>query len=159
MIDFVGKRFWFYLFSLVLIILPGLISLVLPNGLRNGIEFSSGSTFTARFAQPVNEEDLRTALEQLGHPGARVQKTTNDRIVVRTDLIEGSPQTPPIGAAPPSEREELETALEQRFSPLLDGDGNAQPPLPRVLRPSRPRCRPTSGARRRWPSSSPRSRS
>jgi preprotein translocase subunit SecF len=48
----------------------------------------------------------------------------NDRYLVRTDLIEGAASTPPIGAAPPSEREELESALEQRFGPLVDVDGN-----------------------------------
>jgi preprotein translocase subunit SecF len=121
-IDFVSKRNWFYLFSLILII-PGAISLLLPDGLRKGIEFSSGSTFTARFSQPVNEPDMRAALEQLGHPGARVQRTNSDRVVVRTDLIEGASQTPPIGAAPPSEREVLESALEERFGKLLDADG------------------------------------
>src|SRR5581483_9508363 len=105
-------------------IIPGAISLILPNGLRKGIEFSSGSTFTARFSQPVKEEDMRLALDQLGHPGSRVQRTSNDRVVVRTDLIEGASETPPIGAAPPSEREKLEAALEERFGPLLDTDGN-----------------------------------
>src|SRR5581483_6804174 len=82
-IDFVSKRLLFYAFSLALII-PGAISLILPNGLRKGIEFSSGSTFTARFSQPVKEEDMRLALDQLGHPGSRVQRTSNDRVVVRT---------------------------------------------------------------------------
>ncbi len=56
-------------------IIPGLISLVLPNGLRHGIEFSSGTTFTASFATPPSEGDLRAALAELGHPDARVQKT------------------------------------------------------------------------------------
>jgi len=123
MIDFVGKRMWFYLFSIALI-LPGLISLILPDGFRRGIEFSSGTTFTARFANPPSEAEMRTALTQLGHAGARVQKTASGRLLVRTDLIEGATQAPPIGPAPPSEREELETALAERFGPLLDGDGN-----------------------------------
>ena len=50
MIDFVSRRGWFYAFSLAIMI-PGIISLLMPNGLRRGIEFSSGSTFTARFGQ------------------------------------------------------------------------------------------------------------
>jgi preprotein translocase subunit SecF len=121
-IDFASKRRLFYVLSIIIMI-PGLISLVLPGGLITGIEFSSGSTFTARFQNPVNEEDLRQALTDLGHPDSRVQRA-GDRYLIRTGLIEGAAQTPPIGAAPPSEREELESALEQRFSPLVDPDGN-----------------------------------
>jgi preprotein translocase subunit SecF len=123
LIDFVGKRIWFYAFS-ILIILPGLISLMLPNGLRQGIEFSSGTTFGLRFEQPVSEEALRSALAELGHPDARIQKTAADRLLVRTDLIEGATNAPPFGPALPSSREELENALEQRFGTLVDGDGN-----------------------------------
>jgi preprotein translocase subunit SecF len=122
-IDFVGKRGFFYIISL-LIIVPGLISLVLPDGLRGGIEFSSGTTFAARFSQPVEETELRTALVDLGHPDARIQRSTDGRFLVRTDLIEGATTAPPVGPAPPSQREELEEALQERFSPLIDGDGN-----------------------------------
>jgi len=122
-IDFVGKRIWFYIFSLLLI-LPGLVSLLLPDGLRRGIEFSSGTTFSARFAEEVNEADMRSALAELGHPEARIQKLGEGRLLVRTDLIEGASQAPPFGPAPPSQREELETALQERFGALLDSAGN-----------------------------------
>ena len=123
MIDFVGKRIGFYIFSLLLI-LPGLVSLLLPDGLRRGIEFSSGTTFSARFAEEVNEADMRSALAELGHPEARIQKLGEGRLLVRTDLIEGASQAPPFGPAPPSQREELETALQERFGALLDSAGN-----------------------------------
>lgn len=129
MIDFVSKRNWFYLLSF-LIVLPGVISLILPGGLRTGIEFSSGTTFTARFAEPVLEADMRAALSDLGHGGARVQRTGDGSLLVRTRLLEGAIQTPAIGPAPPSEREEIETALQQRFGPLVDGDGQ---PLGRFI--------------------------
>jgi preprotein translocase subunit SecF len=122
-IDFVGKRGLFYLISIFLMV-PGLISLVLPEGLRQGIEFSSGTTFAVRFSQPVDENPLRTALDELGHPDARIQQTSDGRFLVRTDLIEGSSDAPPIGPAPPSPREDLEEALQQRFGALVDGDGN-----------------------------------
>jgi preprotein translocase subunit SecF len=123
LIDFVGKRPWFYLFSLIIMV-PGLISLLLPGGLKSGIEFSSGTTFSARFATPPQLDQLRVALAELGHPDARIQHTGEGRFLIRTDLIEGAAEAPPIGAAPPSEREELESALEARFGTLTDGDGN-----------------------------------
>jgi preprotein translocase subunit SecF len=103
---------------------PGLISLVLPGGLKTGIEFSSGTTFAVAFQEPVEEADLRAALVDLDHPESRIQKTNDGRFLVRTDLIEGSSAAPPIGPAPPSEREDLEEALKARFSPLVDTDGN-----------------------------------
>ena len=123
MIDFVASRKWFYLFSL-LIFIPGVISLVLPGGFRTGIEFTSGTTFSVRFAEPIDEPTMRQALAELGHDDVRVQRTGESRLLIRTDLIEGAANAPAIGAAPPSEREELETALEDRFGPLLDGEGN-----------------------------------
>lgn len=123
MIDFVGKRLWFYVLSLLLI-LPGMVSLLLPGGLRRGIEFSSGTTFTARFQAEVSEAALRAALAELGHAEARIQKLSEGRLLVRTDLIEGATQAPPFGPALPSEREELEAALQERFGPLLDSSGN-----------------------------------
>ena len=123
MIDFVGRRRWFYLLSLVFI-LPGVVSLLLPDGFKRGIEFSSGTTFSARFAEPVSNDEMRAALGELGHPDARVQRTTEGRLLVRTDLIEGASNAPSIGPAPPSEREDLEAALQERFGPLLDGEGN-----------------------------------
>jgi preprotein translocase subunit SecF len=129
LIDFVGRRNWFYLLSF-LIVIPGVVSLILPGGLRTGIEFSSGTTFSARFEQPVTEPEMRSALADLGHAGARVQRTSDGKLIVRTRLLEGAVNTPPIGPAPPSEREELETALEARFGPLVDSDGQ---PIGRFL--------------------------
>jgi preprotein translocase subunit SecF len=104
--------------------LPGIISIVLPDGLQTGIEFSSGSNFSVRFQEEVTPAELRSAIAELGHPESRIQQTTEGRFLVRTDLIEGSTQAPPFGPAPPSEREDMEAALVERFGPLLDDEGN-----------------------------------
>ncbi|HXH22748.1 MAG TPA: protein translocase subunit SecF [Dehalococcoidia bacterium] len=129
MIDFVGKRYWFYLFSM-LVVIPGTISLILPNGIREGIEFGSGTTFGFRFEQPVETEALRSALAELGHPDARIQRTRDGKFLVRTRVLEGGVTAPAIGPAPPSERENLESALEERFGTLVDSDGQ---PIHRFL--------------------------
>jgi len=122
MIDFVGRRGLYYFISM-LIMLPGVVSLVLPGGLHRGIEFSSGTNFSLQFQQPVTQEELRTVLGELEHPGSRIQQTTDGRLLVRTDLIEGASEAPAFGPAAPSAREELETALVQRFGPMIDADG------------------------------------
>ena len=123
MIDFVGKRPLFYLLSLLLM-LPGMVSIALPNGLRRGIEFSSGTNFAVAFQETVTQDQLRQALVELGHPEARIQQTTEGRLLVRTGLIEGAGDAPAFGPAAPSEREDLEAGLEERFGPLVDSDGN-----------------------------------
>ncbi|HWC30592.1 MAG TPA: protein translocase subunit SecF [Dehalococcoidia bacterium] len=122
MIDFVGRRGLYYFLSL-LIMVPGVISLVLPGGIQRGIEFTSGTNFSLQFEEPVSQDELRTALAELGHPGSRIQQTTEGRMLVRTDLIEGASEAPAFGPAPPSAREELEAALVQRFGPMVDSDG------------------------------------
>ena len=65
-VDFVKHRKWFYLISLVLII-PGMISLILPGGLRPGIDFTSGTIMTLQFEQTVDQPQLREAFAALGH--------------------------------------------------------------------------------------------
>ncbi len=67
MIDFVSKRYLYFTMSL-LIMLPGLVSILLPDGLKTGIEFSSGSNFSVQFQEPVTPDELRSALAELGHP-------------------------------------------------------------------------------------------
>ena len=113
-LDFVGNRWYFYAFSL-LILVPGIISLLIPPRLVPGIEFTSGTTFTIDFEEDVSQEDLRSAMSDLGHPEARIQQTSDGDYLVRTEELEGSTSIPPVGPAPPSERDEIESELEARF--------------------------------------------
>jgi len=123
MIDFVGRRAMFYFFSM-LVMLPGVISLALPGGLHRGIEFSSGTNFSVAFKESVSQDEMRAALAELGHPESRIQQTSEGRLLVRTELIEGASEAPAFGPAPPSAREELEAGLIARLGPMLDSDGN-----------------------------------
>jgi preprotein translocase subunit SecF len=116
--DFVGKRNWYYLLSL-LVLIPGIVSLLIPPALRPGIEFSSGTTFTARFQNEVEQQDLRSAMSDLGHPEARVQRTGENKFLIRTAELEGAAQAPELGPAPTGEREVLEAALMERFGSLV----------------------------------------
>ncbi len=123
MIDFVGRRNWYYLLSL-LVLLPGIISLAVPPSLKPGIEFTGGTTFTVRFAEAVDQDELRSALSDLNHPEAVVQRTGENRFLVRTRELEGTARAPEVGPAPPSERDEIESGLRERFGEFLDNDGN-----------------------------------
>jgi preprotein translocase subunit SecF len=122
MFDFVGRRNWYYLLSL-LVLVPGMISLAIPPSLKPGIEFTGGTTFTVRFAQNVHQDALRSALSQLGHPEAIVQRTGENRFLVRTRELKGAAAAPEIGPAPPSERDTIEAGLRQQFGDFLDNEG------------------------------------
>ena len=81
MMDIVGKRFWFFLASAVIII-PGIISLAIF-GLDPGIDFSSGTTMTLRFDAEVEQSQLRQELADLGYDKAMIQHTGDDDFFVR----------------------------------------------------------------------------
>jgi preprotein translocase subunit SecF len=123
-LDLVGKRGWFYLFSF-LTLLPGTISLLIPPSLKPGIDFSSGSTFTVRFEQPVSKDELHDALSDLRHPEARIQGTGQNEFVVRTKELRGAASAPAVGPAPSSEKDQIEIALRERFGNMTDADGVA----------------------------------
>jgi preprotein translocase subunit SecF len=111
--DFVARRHWFYVLSLILI-LPGVISLVLPGGLRPGIDFTSGTIMTLKFQSDPGQEQLRDAFAALGHPEAVVQHSDEGTYVVRTLPFTG--QLPGTGdAATQSERQVIEAGLTDRF--------------------------------------------
>src|SRR5690242_2613555 len=111
--DFVRRRFWFYALSLILII-PGVISLVLPGGLRPGIDFTSGTIMTLRFTTDVGQTQLRDAFAELGHPEAIVQHSDGGTYVVRTLPFTG--QLPGSGdEATQTERQVIVNGLTERF--------------------------------------------
>ena len=122
MFDFVGQRKWYYILSL-LILIPGAISLAIPPALKPGIEFSSGTSFKVRFAQQVSQEDMRRAMSDLGHGEARIQRTGENKYLIRTRELKGAAQAPEVGPAPPSERDTIEEGLGSRFGGFLDNDG------------------------------------
>jgi preprotein translocase subunit SecF len=122
MLNLVEKRNWFYLVSLIILV-PGLISLLIPPRLKPGIEFTSGTTFSFAYAQEVDNGDVQEALNDLGYDDARVQSTGDNQFLVTTKEIEGSSSIPPVGPALPSEREELETQLSTYFGGFVDLDG------------------------------------
>lgn len=123
MLNLVAKRNWFFLVSL-LVMIPGTISLLIPPRLKPGIEFTSGTTFSFRYTEQASTEQIDDLMAELGYAEARVQRSGDNEFLVRTGEIEGSETTPPVGPPLPSEREELELALSQRFGGFVDPAGN-----------------------------------
>ena len=94
MLDIVGKRGWYFLFS-ALIIIPGILSMLLPpgwvtldSGLRPGIDFTSGAVFNVTFTEDVDQQDILDRMEVLGHPEALVQRVGVNSYFIRTSLLD-----------------------------------------------------------------------
>jgi preprotein translocase subunit SecF len=118
MFDFVRNRRLFYVVSAVLLV-PGLISLVLPGGINPGIDFTSGTIMTIQFQRPedVDQTQLRDAFAALGHTESVVQKSGDNTFVIRTRPLEQAA----IGednAAGTSERQRIEQTLTERFGEM-----------------------------------------
>ena len=111
MINIVKYRYWFFIFSL-LILIPGTVYLALY-GLQRGIDFTGGTLWQVTFQRPVSAERVRQVLAQNGLRNVPVQSsglaaggsTNTPTISMRLpEVREGSP-----------EKQRLEGALRREF--------------------------------------------
>jgi preprotein translocase subunit SecF len=91
MLDFVGKRYWYFLLS-GLVIVPGIVSLIAFH-LKPGVDFSGGTAVTFHFSGEVKEAQLRTDLKDLGYGDAVVQHTSAGDFFVRLKELTGDDKT------------------------------------------------------------------
>jgi preprotein translocase subunit SecF len=91
MIDFVGKKRWFFLISAILII-AGVISLAVF-GLNWGIDFSSGTAITLQFGKEVELSQLRQELAGLGYDTATIQPVAGGEFFIRLPEISSDQYT------------------------------------------------------------------
>ena len=115
MLDVVGKRFWLFLISGVVILIC-IISLA-TFGLKSGIEFSSGAIVTVSFEQEVDQDDLKQELTNLGYTNALIQHTGEGNFFIRTHELTGEDKT------------NLEDALAERFGHLSETEFNSVSPM------------------------------
>ena len=117
--DVVGKRKWFYLGVDPDVVAGASISLILPGGLRPGIDFSSGSIMTIRFEQKVDQAGLRDQLVTSHHPEAIVQKTSDSTggstFIVRVFTLKPEEKDASGAVTQQSERQRLEQSLREKF--------------------------------------------
>ena len=87
--DFVGKRFWFFIISL-LVIAPGVVFLISTPGLKPGIDFTGGSSMTLQFPEgsSLDQQDLRDVLSEDGYTETTVQNMGGDSFFVRTKELD-----------------------------------------------------------------------
>ena len=114
MFDIIGKRFWFFLISGV-IILIGIISLF-SAGLPSGIEFSSGSMLTVKFEEPVEYDQFKEELLGLGYTDAIIQSAGEGQFLIRTHELSDAEKT------------QLESSLSDRFGQLSEAQFSSVSP-------------------------------
>jgi preprotein translocase subunit SecF len=125
--DFARRRVLFFLISAV-VILPGLISLALPGGITPGIDFTSGSIFSLRFEEPVDQGQLRQTFADLHHPEAIIQRS-EDLFLVRTFPLAPETRDDTGTVLQGSERQLIEDALRARFGAVTVVGFDAVSPL------------------------------
>ncbi|MHC1785009.1 MAG: protein translocase subunit SecF [Anaerolineaceae bacterium] len=83
-IDIIGKRYWFFLLSLVIII-PGMIGLAIW-GLPFSIDFTSGSMLELKFNTGIAPQpaEVIAIYEHYGFSDPRVQTSGDDTVIVRS---------------------------------------------------------------------------
>jgi SecD/SecF fusion protein len=120
-LNIVGKRAWYLLFS-GLIIVPGLISMIIPpgwaslnSGLDLGIDFTGGSVLNISFERPVSETEVQERMTALGHPEALVQKIGERTMLIRTKELKQ-----PVDGGP-SEQQRIQEDLESSVAPVAPG--------------------------------------
>lgn len=111
--DFVGRRNWFFLGSAIVAI-AGIVSLLMPNGLNAGLEFTGGSSMTIEFADAIDQEQLRSELGALGHSDAVIQRVGDNGFFIRMQTLEEAQ------GEGPSERERILIGLEDRLGTTVE---------------------------------------
>jgi len=91
MIDFVGKKRWFFLTSWILVIM-GIASLIisqiqLGTPLRLGTDFAGGTSMTLQFDPAVEQSQLREEMAKLGYDKATIQNAGEGSFIMHTQEI------------------------------------------------------------------------
>jgi len=86
-VDFLSKRKFFYLFSLILFLI-GLVSVIL-RGLSFGIDFKGGSEIVLQFDKQINITQVRNNIENIGLGNVEVRTFGGETgALIRTELQE-----------------------------------------------------------------------
>lgn len=85
MVDLMGKKWWFFLIS-GLIILPGMVSLVLY-GLNLGVDFTGGALLEYQFEKPVSKEEIKQQILNNNIEVPSIVDSGKNTYIIRTKPI------------------------------------------------------------------------
>ena len=83
-IDWIRYRWWFASVSLA-IITAGTVDVIREGGFRYGIDFSEGTLVVAKFIEEPEVEAVRAAVTAVGYPGAVIQSTEDNQVMIRVE--------------------------------------------------------------------------
>jgi len=111
MIDFIGKKRWFFLISEILVVV-GIVALIisqiqLGTPLRLGTDFTGGTSMILQFAPQVGQDQLRQELTNLGYSEAMIQGSGDDFLIRLREISSEERQ---------ELTEELETSLSSEIT-------------------------------------------
>jgi preprotein translocase subunit SecF len=108
MLDIIGKRYWYYLAS-ALVVVPGLISLILF-GLNLSIDFTGGSILELQFQEAGAAEpgQLKELFDEHGYRDTMVQSSQENIFLIRSKVLDS--QT----------KREIEGEIEERFGSFTE---------------------------------------
>ena len=90
--DIIGKKYWWFLISIILIV-PGFISMAVQ-GFNLGIDFTGGTLLDLKFSQPVSVAEIRDALKDYHLENSTIQLALADNqekaanAMIRTHALE-----------------------------------------------------------------------
>lgn len=108
MFDVVGKRYWYYLVSAVVVV-PGLISLILF-GLHFSIDFTGGSIMELQFQQAgaVQPAELKELFGEYGFGDTMVQSSQENIFLIRSKMLDSETKS------------EIQGGVEERFGSFTE---------------------------------------
>ncbi|MBM4428882.1 MAG: protein translocase subunit SecF [Chloroflexi bacterium] len=113
MTDIVGKRYWYFLIS-AMIIIPGLIAMGISTArfgspLRLSIDFTGGALMELVFEQPVAPGEVRQVFVDRGYGDTMVQTTQDEMtVLIRSKELQDG------------EKAEIQEELKGKFGPLTE---------------------------------------
>lgn len=113
MTDIVGKRYWYFLIS-ALVIIAGLIAMGISisrfgTPLRLSIDFAGGALMELTFEQPVMPADVRQVFVEYGYGDTIVQTTLDEMtVLIRSKELQDG------------EKAQIQADLAARFGPLTE---------------------------------------
>ena len=122
----IGRKRWFFLFSL-LVTIPGLIFIVATPlsggalGLKFSVDYTGGTVWEFKLEQPADALVVRDVVAAAGHPEVQVTEAGSGFLIMRTkplDLQSGSESDPsqPAGA----ELAAIRAAIESEVGPIAE---------------------------------------
>jgi preprotein translocase subunit SecF len=91
-IDFLGKKWYFLAFSLVVSV-AGVFSMLFWHGVPLGVDFRGGTLVYVKFSHPPDDEAVHAALRKVGLTQAKIQRLgvpANNEVLIDLDVRETS---------------------------------------------------------------------